>query len=65
MKAAIWVIAICEVIRMIQNFIQLWQINKSNGIEQMNRATDAFVKSLNRTDAEFVEEMLEKFKEQK
>lgn len=64
MIIAIWIIAICEVIRMLQNFIQIWQIKKANGMEQMNRATDAFVKSLNKTDAEFVEDFLEKFKEQ-
>lgn len=65
MRIAIWLIAICEVIRMLQNFIQIWQIKKANGMEQMNRATDAFVKSLSKTDAEFVEDFLEKFKEQK
>jgi len=65
MKLAIWIIAIVEVIRMIQNFIQIRQIKKSNGIDQMTRATDAFVKSLSKTDAEFVEDFLEQFKEQK
>lgn len=57
MKIAIWIIAICEVIRMIQNFIQIRQIKKANGIEQMDRATDAFIKSVNKTNAEFVEDL--------
>lgn len=65
MKIAIWIIAICEVIRMLQNFIQIWQIKKTNGMEQMNRATDAFVESLSKTDAEFVEDVLREIQSNK
>lgn len=60
MNIAIWIIAIVEVIRMIQNFVQIRQIKKANDNSHVKRATDEFIKSLKRTDKEFVEEMLAK-----
>lgn len=64
MNIAIWIIAIVEVIRMIQNCIQIMQFKKANSNSQLERATDEFVKSLNKADEEFVECVLKKFEEQ-
>lgn len=65
MNIAIWIIAIVEVIRMLQNCIQIMQIKKANSNPQFKRATDEFIKSLNKTDKEFMETMLEQLKEEK
>lgn len=57
---ALWMIALCEVIRMIQN---AWQINYMQKEKPYREnAYKEFVKSLNQTDTEFVEQMLEEFK---
>lgn len=56
MKVAVWIIAICEVVRMVQNAIQLLYLRKEDGNRE--NAYKEFVKSLNRTDSEFVQSML-------
>lgn len=56
MKVAVWIIAICEVARMVQNAIQLLYLRKEDGNRE--NAYKEFVKSLNRTDSEFVQSML-------
>ena len=65
MTTALWIIAVCEVIRMIQNCLQLKKMYaKNDNLEDMQRkAYEEFVKSLNKTDKQFVEEMLEGMKE--
>ena len=61
MTTAIWLIAICEVVRLIQNMMQLIHLWKS---EKMSfNAYDEFIKHLKQSDKEFVREMLEKFEE--
>lgn len=65
MTTAIWIIAIVEVIRALQNGIQMFMVYNANNNKEFKRATDEFVKSLNKTDAEFVEDMLKKFEEKK
>lgn len=65
MTIAIWIIAICEAIRLIQNTLQLLMMNFERKNPQMKRATDAFIKSLNKTDSEFMEQMLVQLKEKK
>lgn len=57
MKVAVWIIAICEVARMVQNAIQLHSLM----IEAKDRKWDyqEFVDSLKDTDREFVKKMLE------
>lgn len=65
MKRAIWIIAICEVVRALQNVIQLMLSYRASKNPQFERATDEFIKSLNKTDKEFVEDMLKKFEENK
>lgn len=50
MNIAIWIIAIVEVIRMIQNFIQIRQIKKPYENPYTQISTDEFVKSLKRSN---------------
>ena len=56
MTVAVWIIAVCEVARMVQNAIQLLYLRKDDGNRE--NAYKEFVKSLNRTDSEFVQSML-------
>ena len=56
---AIWIVAICEVIRAIQNMMQLAMVRKDTGAR--DNAYAEFVKSLNKTDREFVKDLLEEF----
>ena len=59
MSVAIWIIAICEIIRALQNALQLLMIKKDEGARQ--NAYAEFVKSLKASDREFVRRMLEEF----
>lgn len=59
MTIAIWIIAICEVTRLIQNSMQLRHLWKS---EKMSaNAYGEFIRHLKQSDKEFVKEMLEQF----
>lgn len=62
MKIAIWIIAICEVVRALQNLVQLSFVVRDAGARK--NAYAEFVKSLKTTDKEFVKRMLEEFKEE-
>lgn len=62
MKTAIWIIAICEVIRAAQNMVQIMAIRHDT--EGRDNAYAEFIKSLKSTDKEFVRRMLEEFEEQ-
>ena len=62
MKIAIWIIAICEVVRAVQNAVQLRAIRHDTGAR--DNAYAEFVKSLKMSDRQFVERMLEEFEEQ-
>ena len=62
MEVALWIIAICEVIRALQNMLQIWLIIRDTG--QRDNAYKEFVKSLKSSDREFVKRMLEEFEEQ-
>lgn len=62
MKTAIWIIAICEVIRAAQNMIQILAIRQDKGMRE--NAYSEFVKSLKYTDREFVEKLLKEFMNQ-
>ena len=55
----LWIIAICELIRMLQNGIQLFMIKKDTGAR--DNAYAEFVKSLKASDREYVRRMLEEF----
>lgn len=59
MIVALWIIAICEVVRAAQNMIQIITIRHDTGAR--DNAYAEFVKSLHQTDREFVKRMLEEF----
>lgn len=59
MKIALWIIAVCEVIRAAQNMVQIMTIRQDKGMRE--NAYAEFVKSLKATDREFVERMLNEF----
>lgn len=62
MTIAIWIIAICEVTRLIQNSMQLRHLWKS---EKMSaNAYGEFIRHLKQSDKEFVKEMLEQFEKE-
>jgi hypothetical protein len=62
MKIAIWIIAICEIIRAAQNAIQLKAIKRDTGAR--DNAYAEFVKSLKMNDRQFVKRMLKEFERQ-
>lgn len=62
MTTAIWIIAICEVIRAAQNFVQIMTIRHDT--QGRDNAYAEFVKSLRQTDREFVRKILEEFEKQ-
>lgn len=62
MIIAIWIIAICELIRIAQNMIQLLAIKRD--AKNKDNVYAEFIKSLRGTDKEFVREMLEEFERQ-
>ena len=59
MKIAVWIIAICEVIRAIQNQIQINHIKHAE--KSQDNAYAEFIKSLRQSDKEFVRRMLEEY----
>lgn len=59
MMIAIWIIAICSVIRITQNTIQLHSLLKDASAR--NNAYAEFVKSLKATDKDFVKRVLNEF----
>ena len=61
MTVAVWIIAICEIVRMTQNAIQLHSLM----IEAKDRkwAYQEFVDSLKDTDREFIKKMLEEIEQ--
>jgi bifunctional pyridoxal-dependent enzyme with beta-cystathionase and maltose regulon repressor activities len=62
MKTALWIIAICEVVRAVQNAVQLRAIKRDT--EARDNAYAEFVKSLKMNDRQFVERMLKEFERQ-
>ena len=61
MTIAIWIIAIVEIIRAIQNHIQLTALKHDTSAR--DNAYAEFVKSLKMNDREFVRRLLEEFEE--
>lgn len=55
----IWILAICELIRLFQNMIQFNML--SNDTSKRDNAYQEFINSLKYTDKEFVKRMLEEF----
>lgn len=61
MTVALWIIAICEIIRAIQNTIQINMLSGDKAAR--DNAYSEFVKSLKKSDREWVRDMLERFEE--
>lgn len=61
MTVALWIIAICEIIRAIQNTIQINMLRGDKSAR--DNAYSEFVKSLKKSDREWVRDMLERFEE--
>lgn len=59
MTIALWIIAICEVIRLAQNMMQLMMLRHDTGAR--DNAYAEFIRSLKQTDAEFVHKLLKEF----
>mgnify|MGYP007069881355 FL=1 len=59
MLTPIWIIAICEVVRAIQNMVQIATIRHDT--KGRDNAYAEFVKSLKDSDREFVRKMLDEF----
>lgn len=62
MKAALIVIAVCEVVRAIQNMIPI--ILNIKDYKAKNRLYEDFIRSLKKSDREFVRDMLEEYERQ-
>ena len=62
MEKILWIIAICEIIRALQNALQIAMLLHDTGAR--DNAYKEFVKSLKSSDREFVEKMLKEFEEQ-
>ena len=62
MSVPIWIIAICEIVRAIQNCIQIMAIRHDT--KGRDTAYAEFVKSLKQSDKEFVRRMLEEFEKE-
>ena len=61
MKTALWIIAICELIRAAQNAVQIGMYVRDASARDNCYAE--FVKSLKSSDREFVERLLKEFEE--
>lgn len=59
MVIAIWIIAVCEIIRAIQNMVQIATIRHDT--RGRDNAYAEFVKSLKQSDKQFVKELLKEF----
>lgn len=59
MTTALWIIAVCEVIRAMQNALQLILVKRDSS--QRDNAYAEFIKSLKDNDRRFVRNMLEEF----
>ena len=62
MTIALWIIAICEVIRALQNAVQLLMLRENK--KPYENACSEFVKSLKMDDREMVKNLLKEFDEQ-
>ena len=60
MTIALWIIAIVESIRLVEQTIQLKAILAKDTNEQVKRATDAFIENLQKTDEQWMREILDR-----
>lgn len=61
MNTALWLIAICQAVRLVQNTIQLGMLIKEKDVR--HNAYEEFVKSLREPEKEFVERLLREFED--
>lgn len=59
MTVALWIIAICELVRAAQNMMQILMIRRDTA--QRDNCYTEFVKSLKDSDSEYVRKMLKEF----
>lgn len=59
MTYAIWIIAVCELVRLVQNSIQLTYSKKHSQLDK--ELTNEFIDSLRQDNSEWVESMLKEF----
>lgn len=59
MLVPIWIIALCTIVRIVQNGIQLKSLLRD--ASKRDNAYSEFINSLRYTDKEFVKRMLEEF----
>ena len=59
MEIAIWIIAICEIIRAIQNIVPI--INTIKNSKAQENAYSEFIKSLKKSDKEFMRDMIQEW----
>lgn len=62
MEITLWIIAICEVLRMLQNALQLYIVHRD--ADKRDNAYAEFINSLKDTDRQYVRKMLEEFEKQ-
>lgn len=62
MIVALWIIAACEVLRILQNTIQLLAIRHEK--DSRDNAYAEFIKSLHSSDKEFVANLLREFEKE-
>ena len=62
MTVALWIIAICEVVRALQNMVQI--MATKHDLSQRDNAYEEFIKSIKQSDREFVRNMLEELEKQ-
>lgn len=62
MIVAVWIIAACEVIRALQNLIQITIVK--HDAKSRDNAYSEFIKSLKDSDRQFVRNMLEEYERQ-
>jgi len=62
MTVALWIIAICEVIRALQNMVAI--MATKHDLSQRDNAYAEFIKSLRQDDKQFVRNLLEEFEKQ-
>ena len=62
MTVALWIIAICEVIRALQNMVPI--IATKHDLSQRDNLYAEFIKSFKQDDKQFVRNLLEEFEKQ-
>ena len=62
MTVALWIIAICEIIRALQNMVQIMATR--HDLSQRDNAYAEFVKTIKKDDKQFIKDMLEELERQ-